>query len=72
MFYLMYELNTIHRGYWVHPINVERAHKGELTSLQFDYILKKIALLTMKQDTHFREAVSPEEKLVITITQVLF
>ena len=88
MFYLMYELKTIHRDYWVHPINIERHHKGEfnthyadlwhyedrffeyyhMTPLQFDYVLEKIALLIRKQDTHFREAVSPEEKLVITIT----
>ena len=29
MFYLMYEFSTIHRDYWVHPINIERPHKGE-------------------------------------------
>ena len=88
LFYLMYDLNTIHRDYWVHPINVERYHKGEfnthyadlrhyedrffefyrMTTSQFDYILDKIAPLLRKQDTNFRESVSPEEKLVITIT----
>ena len=29
MFYLMYKLNTIHKNYWVHAINLERPHKGE-------------------------------------------
>ena len=88
MFYLMYEFSTIHRDYWVHPINIERPHKGEfhthyadlrhyedrffeyyrMTPVQFDYVLEKIAPLIRKKDTHFREAVCPEEKLVITIT----
>ena len=88
MLYLMYDLNTIHRDYWVHPINVERPSKGEfnthyadlqhyedcffefyrMSTSQFDYILERIAPLIRKQNTNFRESVSPEEKLVITIT----
>ena len=32
-----------------------------MTSLQFDYVLEKIAPLIRKKDTHFREAVSRRE-----------
>ena len=39
-----------------------------MSPMQIDHILKKIHPLIMKKHTKFREPVSPEDKLIITIT----
>ena len=38
-----------------------------MSPMQFDFILEKICPYIMKQHTNFREPVSAEEKLLITI-----
>ena len=38
-----------------------------MSTLQFDDILSKIHHLLRKQDTNFRKAITPEEKLCITL-----
>ena len=38
-----------------------------MSTLQFDDILSKIHHLISKQDTNFRKAITPEEKLCITL-----
>ena len=38
-----------------------------MSTLQFDDILNKIDPLVRKKDTNFRKAITPEEKLVLTL-----
>ena len=38
-----------------------------MSTFQFDELLVKIAPLIMKKDTNFRKAITPEEKLCITL-----
>ena len=85
--FMMWQLQMVTREIWVHPLNEDRARKGEFFTLycdqryfgdkffenyrmsveQFDEILRKIAPHIKKKDTNFRRAVSPEEKLCLTL-----
>ena len=38
-----------------------------MSTFQFDEILEEIAVLIKKKDTNFRKAITPEEKLCITL-----
>ena len=38
-----------------------------MSTHQFDEILAKVAPLIRKKDTNFRKAITPEEKLVLTL-----
>ena len=44
----------------------------QMTSQQFDYILERIVPLITKKHSNFRSPISAEQKLVLTITWVLF
>ena len=64
MFYLMYELSTIHRDYWVHPINIERPHKGEFNTHYADLQLCKDRFfeyypMTLLQFDYVLEKIAP-------------
>ena len=38
-----------------------------MSVLQFDYLLHKVAPIIRRQDTNYRLAISPEQKLVLTL-----
>ena len=86
----MLQLQMVNREIWIHPLNEDRARKGEFFNLycdqryfedkffenyrmsvaQFDEILRKITPLIKKKDTNFRKAITPEEKLSITLRYI--
>ena len=88
--YYMLQLQMVNREIWIHPLNEDRARKGEFFNLycdqqyfedkffenyrmsvaQFDEILRKITPLIKKKDTNFRKAITPEEKLSITLRYI--
>ena len=88
--YYMLQLQMVNREIWIHPLNEDRARKGEFFHLycdqryledkffenyrmsvaQFDEILRKITPLIKKKDTNFRKAITPEEKLSITLRYI--
>jgi hypothetical protein len=73
----------INREVWVHPINQKRNLTGFIAELRldpakfynycrmtmstFDYILCEIQGKILKQNTKWREAITPEERLLITL-----
>ena len=83
----MLQLQMVNREIWIHPLNEDRARKGEFFNLccdqryfeekffenyrmsvaQFDELLCKVTPLIKKKDTNFRKAITPEEKLSITL-----
>ena len=85
--YMMMEMLDPVREMWIHPLNVDRALKGEffrlyldqryfpdkffqnyhMSTFQFDELLAKIAPRIMRNDTNFRKAITPEEKLCLTL-----
>ena len=42
-----------------------------MSTMQFDDILSRIHHLITKKDTNFRKAITPEEKLCVTLRQIL-
>ena len=86
----MLQLQMVNREIWIHPLNEDRARKGEFFNLycdqwyfedkffenyrmsvaQFDEILRKITPLIKKKDTNFQKAITPEEKLSITLRYI--
>ena len=85
--YYMLQLQMVNRELWIHPLNEDRARKGEFFNLycdqryfedkffdnyrmsvaQFDELLRKITPLVKKKDTNSRKAITPEEKLSLTL-----
>ena len=85
--YYMLQLQMVTREIWIHPLNEDRARKGEFFNLycdqryfeekffenyrmsvaQFDELLRKVTPLIKKKDTNFQKAITPEEKLSITL-----
>lgn len=73
----------VNRNIWVHPINQKRNLKGFIDELKadpskffnycrmkvstFDYILQVISPKIQKQNTKFRNPITPEERLLITL-----
>ena len=78
---LLLQLNFNVKRMWVHPINNLRFEKGEYFVLypdlrkyedkffkKFDYLLKMIQRRILRRNTNYREAISTEEQLIITLT----